>query len=558
MTYDLKPVNLPRLTGSALKALTAALENPLGQALLMEQLLRDSGILAFRQRVFPEPPTPQPLYAPGGTVDGPIPDLDALSHGNSQSGGFVFPSIGDYAAAYRNGQVTPLSVAEGLLQAVKASDATTPPLRAIIACQEDDVLAQARQSAERHAAGRPLSPLDGVPIAVKDELDQKPYPTMVGTRFLGQMPATANATVVARLRAAGALLFGKANMHEIGIGVTGLNPHHGTPRNPYNPEHFTGGSSSGPAAAVAAGLCPASLGADGGGSIRIPAGLCGIVGLKATFGRVSEAGAYPLCWSVAHVGPLAASARDAALLYAVIAGVDPLDPNTHNQPTPSLPDFEKDDLRGFKIGIYTPWFEHATAEVVSACHAMLDKLIAQGARIVEVEIPDLEAIRVAHLITIGSEMSASLDRYYADRHKDYGQDVRINLALSHSFTARDYIHARCMRTRAIANFRQALATCDVIVTPTTAITAPPIRPDALDGESDLTTLSELMRFAVAANLTGLPAISFPVGYDSQGLPVGMQAIGHPWAEHTLLRLARIAETKLARKKPALYFDVWRN
>jgi Asp-tRNA(Asn)/Glu-tRNA(Gln) amidotransferase A subunit family amidase len=553
MSYNLKAVHMPRLSGATLIALVSALETPLGQAMLIEQLLRDNGIIAFRQLHFDEPPTPQPLYFHADPPDGSDIGMPTLPEPSAAPHEFEFPSIRTYAQAYREGQITPEQVAERVLQAVENSNAASPPLGAMIACQAEDVFTQARQSALRHAAGRPLGALDGVPIAVKDEFDMQSYPTKVGTRFLGQQAAKSDATAVARLRAAGALLFGKANMHEIGIGVTGLNPHYGTPRNPYDPGRFTGGSSSGPAAAVASGLCPAALGADGGGSIRIPAGLCGVVGLKPTFGRVSEFGAYPLCWSVAHVGPLAANARDAAILYAVIAGKDELDPNTQHQPAPVLPDLINGDLHGLKLGVYAPWFEHAASEMVDTCQAMLKSLASRGAEIIEVEIPDLEEMRVAHLITIGAEMSTSLERYYSAHRKDYGLDVRANLALARSLTSRDYVLAQRLRTRAMESFRQALADCDGIVTPATAIPAPPIHPDGLTGESDLSTLSELMRFVVPANLTGLPAISFPAGYTSNGLPVGMQVIGKPWAEHTLLRLASVAEGILPRRKPVHLF-----
>ena len=179
--------------------------------------------------------------------------------------------------------------------------------------------------------------------------------------FLGRVRRQKDSTTVARLRAAGALLIGKANMHEIGINPVGFNAHYGTTRNPYNTNHYTGGSSSGSATAAASGLCPVALGADGGGSICIPSALCGLVGLKSTFGRVSEYGAAPLAWSVAHLGPLAASAADAALMYAVIAGADLQDPNTHYQPAPSLADFGNMDLRGLSFG--------CVSRMVQPCHA---------------------------------------------------------------------------------------------------------------------------------------------------------------------------------------------
>jgi Asp-tRNA(Asn)/Glu-tRNA(Gln) amidotransferase A subunit family amidase len=186
--------------------------------------------------------------------------------------------------------------------------------------------------------------LDGVPVPVKDEVEMLPFGTTVGTRFLGKTPAKQDSTVVARMRATGALMVGKCNMHEIGIGVTGLNPHHGTVRNPYNINHHTGGSSSGPAAAVAAGFGPVAIGADGGGSIRLPSGFCGVVGLKTTYSRVSEFGAAPLCWSVAHLGPIAGTARVVAMGFAILAGADHNDPHTHNQPEISMDGFSQLDL----------------------------------------------------------------------------------------------------------------------------------------------------------------------------------------------------------------------
>jgi Asp-tRNA(Asn)/Glu-tRNA(Gln) amidotransferase A subunit family amidase len=424
----------------------------------------------------------------------------------------------------------------------------------MISVQAGDVLRQARESARRYQEGKPLSPLDGVPVAVKDEVDMVPHPTTVGTAFLGRAPASRDSTVVARLRAAGALLIGKTNMHEIGIGVTGLNPHHGTPRNPYNPAHYTGGSSSGSAAAVAAGLCPLAIGADGGGSIRIPSAFCGLVGLKATFGRISEFGAFPLDWSVAHIGPIAASAADAALGYALIAGPDPQDANSLHQPPPSLDGWDDTDISGLRIGLFLPWFRHASAEVVAACEAMLEGFTGLGAHLREIVIPDLDAGRVAHVITIAGEMAQAMETYQAEHHRQHGLDVRINLTLARAFTLRDYVKAQRMRTRMMNHFKQAFEQVDVIVTPMTGIAAPPIPASALpDGDSDLTTLAGIMRFATPANLTGLPAISFPAGYTQQGLPVGLQAIGRPWDEVTLLRLALTAEGLLERQPPQVHY-----
>ena len=358
------------------------------------------------------------------------------------------------------------------------------------------------------------------------------------------------------MRAAGAMLIGKANMHEIGIGVTGQNPHHGFARNPYNPHHYTGGSSSGPASAVGAGLCPVAIGADGGGSIRIPSSFCGAVGIKPTFARVSEYGAAPLCWSVAHLGPIAANVKDAVLSYAVMAGPDKKDANSPKQPEPVYEGITNMDLRDLKIGVYWPWFRHASPDVVSRCEAMLNHLASLGADVVDVEIPGLEATRISHVITITSEMNNNMDRYWKAHKNDFSLEVKTSLILARSFTARDYVQAQRVRTRTIENFDRALKKVNVVVTPATGITAPKIPLDALpDGDSDLTTLTEIMRFAVAANFTGLPAISFPAGYDSAGLPVGFQAMGRPWEEHVLFRLAYAGELFVKRKKPQVLYNL---
>nr|WP_226894951.1 amidase [Luteolibacter marinus] len=430
------------------------------------------------------------------------------------------------------------------------------PLRAIIQLDPGDLMRQARESALRWRSGSPLSVMDGVPVAVKDELDQVPYPTRAGTTFLGESIATRDATAVARLRAAGALLIGKANMHEIGIGVTGHNPHHGAARNPHDPSRHTGGSSSGSAAAVAAGLCPVALGADGGGSIRIPAAFCGVVGLKPTFGRVSEQGAFPLCWSLAHIGPIASTARDAAITYALIAGQDPAAPGTRGQPPVSIDGIDRCDLKGVRLGVFDPWFRDASPEVSECCSRMLERFQEAGAEIVPVVIDDLEFIRVAHLVSIVSEMAQSMSRYHKDHGKDFSHDTRMNLALARHLTSSDYIQAQRVRTRAMAIFRRAFENVDAILTPTTGCTAPRIQSDAMrGGESDLALLSEIMRFVVAGNLTGLPAISFPAGHDPAGLPVGMQAIGRWWDEPVLLRIAAVAEHFAERRKPAIHYSL---
>jgi Asp-tRNA(Asn)/Glu-tRNA(Gln) amidotransferase A subunit family amidase len=549
--YNLKSLELPRLTGAGLDLFASALENPVGHALLINSLLENGGIPRLRRTMVEETPTFLPLIAPE-TSQGKAEGFTSAP----PPADFPYRTIEDFRQAYRSGALDPVAAAEAVLAAIAASEGGENPLRAFIAIDREDLLRQARASAERHRQGKPLGPLDGVPIAIKDEIDALPFATTVGTCFLGDRPAPADATVTARLRAAGALIVGKTNMHEIGIAPNGCNANHGAVRNPFDDGRDTGGSSSGSAAAVAAGLVPAALGADGGGSIRVPAALCGLVGLKPTFGRVSEVGAAPLCWSVAHLGPLAACVADAAHIYSVIAGPDASDSNTAVQPPVTLKDWDKPDLKGLTFGIYSQWFDHASPEVVKTCRAMVESFIAAGAEVREIAIPELDEMRIAHAITILSEMAVCM-KNYPDQRKRHGSSVRLSLALGDTFTAPDYLKAQRMRTRALAIFANVFREVDVILTPATALTARPIPPNShIKGWSDLGTDTELMRFVYPGNLTGLPAISFPAGYDSDGLPIGMQAIGRHWEEHVLLRVAYNAERSMQRRQPRRFYPIF--
>jgi Asp-tRNA(Asn)/Glu-tRNA(Gln) amidotransferase A subunit family amidase len=552
--YDIVPLKAPRLTGLALKALVAVAEMPLLGRPLRSEMKKSAGIDGFRKTPCDASPIVEPLPAAADAGGSGAVDLAAVVGLGRVGQGFAFETAAELAAAYRSGATTPVQVAQRISASIAASEDLSPAMRTFIAHDPADLMAQAEASAARWAAGEPLGPLDGVPCAIKDELDQVPYPTTVGTRFMGTAPAVGDATVVARLRAAGALLIGKSNMHEVGIGVTGLNPHHGAARNPYDPARATGGSSSGSAAAVAAGLCPISVGADGGGSVRTPASLCGVVGLKATWGRISEHGAAPLCWHVAHVGPLGATVADAAAAYAVMAGPDPLDPWSLKQPPVHLDGLDDSDLSGLVLGVYRPWFDDADDGVLAACGQGMAALEAAGAVVREITLPQLSVMRVSHLVTIVSEMVASQLPYDAEHRKDYGLDTRMNLALGRDFTAADYVHARRLRNHFTADLTARMASVDVIITPTNGCTAPLLRPDALpDGESDLETLDRIMRFVTLANLIGFPALSVPCGTDGGGLPVGLQLMGRPWEEALLFRLGRVVEAGVGRAAPQVHW-----
>lgn len=553
MAYDLTPMKAPRATGALLDLMARLLENPVIGPLIAKPQLADMGLETLRRTPVDDPmPVVHPLFD-GLIPQVPEPFVPIMPAMPALGRGFAFETSQDFVAAYRSGSLTPLDVAERLLERCLELDRQDPPMRLFIAQHPEDVLAQAREATERYRRGIPLGPLDGVPLAVKDEVDMIPYPTTAGTRFLGGLPARRDAEAVARLRSAGALLVGKTNMHEIGLGVSGINPHHGTPRNPYDPRRISGGSSGGSAATVAAGITPLALGADGGGSIRIPAALCGVVGLKPTFGRVSEFGAAPICWSVAHLGPIAATARDAALGYLFMAGPDAKDPNTRFQPPLSLEGIDVPDLRGKRLGIYPAWFEDADPEVVAACRQALEWLKDAGAEVIEVEIPELGLLRLVHSLTIVSEMLSAQGQEYARNPARFAHETRVNFALLRHVRSDDFVTAQRHRARLHRQVMAAMEGLDGLVTPATGCTARPIRPGAERlGESNLPMLDKLMRFMTLANLTGQPAIVFPVGYDSEGMPIGMQVIGRPWEEAFLLRVAHLAEGHVERRAPRVH------
>ncbi len=547
--YNLRSLKLPKLTRFGLSVFTRVLTTQMGKALLLNSLLKSGGVMRLRQITLTESPTLLPLVPVNGRVQA---TPEGFTPGAPPEG-FPFRTSRDYTRAYQRGETTPLEVAKGVLAAIQASDQGQKPLRLFISVLPEDLLAQARAASERYRGGAALGPLDGVPVAVKDELDMQPYPTTGGTSFLGSAPARQDATVVARLRAAGALLVGKTNMYEFGVNPNGFNRHHGTVRNPYNLDCDPGGSSSGSAAAVAAGITPLAIGADAGGSIRIPSGLCGVVGLKPTFGRVCEFGAVPICWSMAHLGPIAASVEDAALGYMLMAGPDQRDVNTLVQPPVDLSGWNQPNLRGVRIGIYREWFEHAEPEVVRICRTLADRLVEAGAEVREIEIPELDEMRIAQAVSILAEMSLNMQAH-RQHQSQLSDPVRINLSLGDALTASDYLTAQQIRTRALAIFQRVFQEVDIILTPATAISAPPFPPGGLSGGySDLSTVTELMRFIFPANLCGLPAITFPAGYDSSALPVGMQAVGRHWEENLLLRVAYNAERVVSRRTPPNYY-----
>lgn len=543
-TYRRDPVKAPRVAGLALKAFVAALESPAGGP-VADKLLADSGLLRFRAQPVDAPPLPPALPHPQPLPSAAPPEAMA-SAAVAADAPNDRETVAAFGRAYREG-LSPTTVVGRIEEAVRRF--TGDRMGFFIARKPDELARDAESSAARHKAGAPRSVLDGVPVVIKDELDIAGYVTTLGTSFRKEV-AAADSTIVARLKAAGALVVGKGNMNEIGINPIGLNPHWGVCRNPWNSAHITGGSSSASAATVAAGLCPISIGADGGGSIRIPAALCGVVGLKATHGRIPETGVPPLCWTPGHAGPLGLTVADVAAAYAIVAGPDGHDVSSERQPPPSLVDLDKGDLQGLRLGICRPYFEDADADVVKACREAVKALEARGAVVRELPPPDLNRILWSHATIILSEMATAM-RDEVDRESGrFAYDSRTNLALARRFTALDYVHALRHRHAITVETLRQLHDVDVIVTPTTASTAPDIPESTLpDGESNLVVTDALMRFIRIGNLSGFPAISVPCGFGAAGLPIGLQLMGRPWEEHLLLRMARVVEAASESRTP---------
>ncbi|MFK7911089.1 MAG: amidase [Akkermansiaceae bacterium] len=561
MAYDLKPVKAPKLKGLILRLVTVLMESPLTRPLLMPSVLKSVGVNRFRKRQTQAEPTHFPVIKSqdvqvSKTSPQEIAEQVAAEKNEIDSTQFRFSSITDYARAYHEKSISPEEVGERIILAIEESNKIEPPLRAVIKSEAKDIRRQASESAKFLEEGRPRSILEGVPVSIKDDLDMTPYTTHVGTKFLGKEPASEDATLVARLRAAGAILIGKTNMFEIGISPTGNNPIHGFARNPYNLDHDAGGSSGGSAASVSSGMVPLAIGADGGGSIRVPAAHCGVVGLKPTFGRVSTFGEAPLCVSVGHIGPIGATALDTAIGYALTSGQDSKDPMSLEQSPIHLRDFHNLDLSGVTLGIYRQWFEDADPEIVQRCRETLKILQNAGAVIKEVSIACLEETRVAHAVTILTEMAATMEPHYEEHRTDFAHATRINLAMGRAFSSQDYEHAQRIRTEAMSEWNRVLSEVDAVITPTTACAPPYLDPSTKSyGESDLCLLTKIMRFVVCGNLCGLPAISFPAGYTETGLPIGIQAITRHWDEHLLLRLANVAEQHVERQKPTTFYEV---
>jgi aspartyl-tRNA(Asn)/glutamyl-tRNA(Gln) amidotransferase subunit A len=410
--------------------------------------------------------------------------------------------------------------------------------RAFIRMTPEIAGAQAKRVDERIQAGERL-PLAGVPFAVKDLFDLQGIPTTYGSKVFANRVAKADATVIKRLVDAGAVCLGKLNLHECAFGFTGENPTFGNTRNPWDLERIAGGSSGGSAIAVALDICPLTLGSDTGGSIRMPCALCNVTGLKPTYGRVSRAGGLPLSWTMDHVGPITRTAADAALALQIMAGADPLDETASRRPVPDYPSELAARIRGLRIGVMHEWFfASLDPEVAGAVTGALEKLVALGARQVEVQLPHLSEVVGAHRAVLFSEASAFHRLNLAERADEYGADVRPLLLAGLFLPAVDYLDGLRARRIIRRDWAKVFQEIDFLIAPTTPVTATKF------GEKDADVpggprplVRAYLDLTLPFNLTGYPAISIPCGFSKAGMPIGMQLVGRPFSESVILRAA---------------------
>ncbi len=457
-------------------------------------------------------------------------------------------TLHEIADRIREREVSPVVVTEAVLERI---DRLNPKLNAFITVMAEEAMAGARSAEDEIASGRYRGPLHGVPVGVKDLCATKGVRTTAGSKILADWVPDEDATVIRRLRDAGAVIVGKTNLHEFAYGATGTISHYGPARNPWDTARITGGSSSGSGAAVAAGLCFAALGSDTGGSIRIPSSLCGIVGIKPTYGRVSLAGVVPLAWSLDHVGPMARSAHDCALVLQAIAGRDPQDPSTSDEPVEDwgggLDDVPSDGgLRGLRVGVPATYaFEQTEPEVAAVVREAIATLGRLGADVAELELPAIQNYWMAATMVLICEAAAYHRANAEQRPDDWGQTTLERVRLGLEQKATDYVWATRSRDEARRTSDDTLLSeVDLLAMPTAIRVAAPI---------DSTTRDDptvgLTRLTAAFDLTGQPACSVPCGFTQEGLPVGLQLVGRRFDEMTVLRAAHAFETQSGVPSP---------
>ena len=458
----------------------------------------------------------------------------------------------DVVTGIRQGALSPVALVDELIARI---DSLNPTLRAFISVARESARAGARAAERTLAADGACGPLHGVPYACKDVFWTRDLPTTAGSRVLEGWTTEQDATAVQRATGAGGILIGKTNLHEFAYGATGENPYSGTVPNPWDAKRIAGGSSSGSAAAVACDLVPFALGTDTGGSVRVPAALCGVVGIKPTYGLVSTYGVIPFCWSLDHVGIFTRSVADAALVLEVLAAHDPHDPASASVDVPKYGRALSGDLRGLSVGVPRQhFFDRLDPEIEAAALDVLGNIERLGGRIIDVASPDLSSARTVALLLQMPEALSYHSQFLRDKRELYGEDLRCGLAVGQFFLAEHYVRAKRMVSLYRRQVAEIFEKVDLLLTPASPIIAPHIGTVTVTlGDATEPVGNALTRFTSFFNMTGNPALALPCGWHTAGLPMAVQLVARPFEEATLLRAADAIErtVRFPIRRPAL-------
>jgi aspartyl-tRNA(Asn)/glutamyl-tRNA(Gln) amidotransferase subunit A len=428
-------------------------------------------------------------------------------------------------------KISPVELVQACLSRIECQDTT---LNCFLTLAGEAALEAAQRAEQEIWQGSNHGRLHGIPLALKDLYKTHDMPTTAGSLFFKDDIHGKDGFAVEKLRSGGALILGKLNLHEIALGVTNVNPHFGPCRNPWDTLRISGGSSGGSAVALAARLIYGSLGTDTGGSIRIPASLCGIVGLKPTYGRVSLRGVIPLSWNLDHAGPMGRCVADVALLLQVIAGYDGLDPYCADTPVDDYLGHLIEGVSGWRVALASDAYfsEVSDPEVMEAVQAAAGVFENLGAQVEHVEFSQARQAARANGLMTPADAAAFHQERLASHPGRFGADVRQRLETGAAYTSSEYILARRAQSLLRYEYTRFFQGYDILLTPTTPVAAPLIEgPDAIEQARLLT------RFTAPFNLTGLPALSLPCGFTRSGLPIGLQIVSRPWAERMVLQAA---------------------
>ncbi len=442
--------------------------------------------------------------------------------------------IASISHLFHSGKLSPVELTEVYIRRIEAKEGKvnsfitfTPEIALDLARRAEKLLRASNQT------GKNTHPLLGIPITLKDLYQTKGIPTTAGTSFMrGHIPDQ-NGHIVQKLLDANAVILGKTNMHEIALGLTTVNPHYGPCRNPWALDRIAGGSSGGSAAALAAGFCVGSMGSDTGGSIRVPAALCGVVGLKPTFGRISLRGVLPLSWNLDHAGPMGRHVSDVTYLYQTLAGYDPEDPDSVRRPIENAFRHIKDGVKHWRFALADDdYFQKTDSEVLDLVFEAAQVFETLGAHVEKTPFPGMYTAALSNSQIVVSDAAAVYAQPFLEHPQDFGEDVRQRLEIGSQVRLQDYIEARRQQVLLRRQFENFFGAYEILMTPTTAVAAP-----FIEGPTALEQAPLLTRYTAPFNLTGLPALSIPCGFTRNGLPVGLQLIARPWHEASLIQAA---------------------